>query len=106
MTAGRVAIVDDYELILLNEGSLYRSPPLVKHRVRGDRHKFSDDLPRNSGHPRVICVGNRRKSRTTPGQASLCFGGISVQRMFVRACVSPAYGRLRYVILEASSCLV
>lgn len=73
-TAGRIAITDDYKLVLLDEGSLYRSLPFVKHRVRGDHHIFSGNLPRNSRRRRGTCVGNRRKSRAIPGQATSILG--------------------------------
>jgi putative glycosyltransferase len=60
MTVAARAITDDYELILVNDGSPDDSLEVAKKLLEGDRHIVIIDLSRNFGHHRAMMTGLER----------------------------------------------
>lgn len=60
ITAAASAITDDYELILVNDGSPDDSLAVAQKLLAGDRHIVIVDLSRNFGHHRAMMTGLER----------------------------------------------
>ena len=55
--AARSAVGDDYEIVLVNDGSCDGSWPLMRKIVAGDPHVVAVNLSRNHGHQLALTAG-------------------------------------------------
>ena len=55
--AARVAVGEDYELVLVNDGSRDQSWPLLQRLASGDTHVVAVNLSRNHGHQLALTAG-------------------------------------------------
>ena len=56
-TAARNSVGDDYEIVLVNDGSRDRSWPLMRTLAAGDPHLLAVNLSRNHGHQLALTAG-------------------------------------------------
>lgn len=56
-TAARNSVGDDYEIVLVNDGSRDRSWPLMRTLAAGDPHLVAVNLSRNHGHQLALTAG-------------------------------------------------
>jgi dolichol-phosphate mannosyltransferase len=55
--AARASVGDDYEMVLVNDGSRDRSWPMMAELARQDRHVLAINLSRNHGHQLALTAG-------------------------------------------------
>ena len=55
--AARTAAGDDYELVLINDGSSDRSWPVMQQIAESDSHVLGVNLSRNHGHQLALTAG-------------------------------------------------
>ncbi len=55
--AARAAILDDYEIVLVNDGSRDGSWPIMRQMAADDRHVVAVNLSRNHGHQLALTAG-------------------------------------------------
>jgi dolichol-phosphate mannosyltransferase len=55
--AARASVGDDYEMVLVNDGSRDRSWPMMAELARQDRHVLGINLSRNHGHQLALTAG-------------------------------------------------
>jgi dolichol-phosphate mannosyltransferase len=55
--AARSAVLDDYEIVLVNDGSRDGSWPLMRQMAADDRHVVAVNLSRNHGHQLALTAG-------------------------------------------------
>ena len=56
-SAARAAVGDDYELVLINDGSADMSWPVMQQIAEADAHVFAINLSRNHGHQLALTAG-------------------------------------------------
>jgi len=55
--AARSAVLDDYEIVLVNDGSRDQSWPIMRQMAADDRHVVAVNLSRNHGHQLALTAG-------------------------------------------------
>jgi len=55
--AARTAVGEDYELVLINDGSRDRTWPVMRQLADTDRHVLGINLSRNHGHQLALTAG-------------------------------------------------
>ena len=69
--AARAAVGEDYEIVLINDGSKDDSWPVMQRLAAGDPHLVAINLSRNHGHQLALtagwtCARANRSSSSTP----------------------------------------